>query len=100
MIQLRALCLREIEREIGQKSRSPPQKLPPAAVPLTMAIMARTPATSRIIFRMPLKTVADRRNRRAVPTVPHGEVEFTESEQEVFKHMERRLPRPLFTGLR
>jgi hypothetical protein len=76
------------------------QKLPTPPGALTMTTMARTPASSRIVFRLPLKTIADRRARRAVPTVPHGEVEFTEDEQEQFKAMERRLPRPMFTGLR
>jgi hypothetical protein len=50
-------------------------------------------STGRILFKIPLKTIADRRARRAVPTVPHGEVEFTDPELEIFKSLERRARR-------
>jgi hypothetical protein len=51
--------------------------------------------TGRILLKIPLKTIADRRARRAIPTVPPTETEFTEEEQDVFRGLERRnrLPR-------
>ncbi len=46
----------------------------------------------RILLKIPLKTIADRRARRAIPTVPPTETEFTADEQEVFLVLERRGP--------
>lgn len=44
----------------------------------------------RILFKIPLKTIADRRARRAAPTVPPSETEFTDRERDVFRALERR----------
>jgi hypothetical protein len=46
--------------------------------------------SGRILLKIPLKTIADRRARRAIPTVPPGETEFTVDEQDVFRLLERR----------
>ena len=45
---------------------------------------------ARILLKIPIKTVADRRARRAIPIVPAGETEFTLAEQEIFVALERR----------
>jgi hypothetical protein len=55
--------------------------------------MSAPPATGRILFKVPLKTIADRRARRAVPTVPAVETEFDEVEQAIFRALERRVTR-------
>jgi hypothetical protein len=47
-------------------------------------------AGGRILLKIPLKTIADRRARRAIPTVPPTETEFTEPELEIFRLLERR----------
>jgi hypothetical protein len=53
------------------------------------------PPIGRVLLKIPLKTIGDRRARRAVPTVPPSETEFTADEQDVFRGLERRgLPRP------
>jgi hypothetical protein len=44
----------------------------------------------RILLKIPLKTIADRRARRGVPTVPPAETEFTADEQDIFRSLERR----------
>jgi hypothetical protein len=46
---------------------------------------------ARLLLKMPIKTVADRRARRAIPIVPSGETEFTVAEQEIFVALERRV---------
>jgi len=48
--------------------------------------------TGRVLLKIPLKTIADRRARRAIPTVPPTETEFTDDEQDVFRLLERRGP--------
>lgn len=52
-------------------------------------------SSGRIVFKIPLKTIADRRARRAVPVMPHLDTEFSEDERAVFRALERRLPRPI-----
>jgi hypothetical protein len=47
----------------------------------------------RILLKIPMKTVADRRARRAIPTVPAGETEFSPSEQAIFSALDRRAGR-------
>ncbi len=46
--------------------------------------------TGRVLLKIPLKTIADRRARRAIPTVPPRETEFTEPELDIFRSLERR----------
>jgi hypothetical protein len=46
--------------------------------------------TGRILLKIPLETIADRRARRAIPTVPPSETEFSEDELDVFHLLERR----------
>lgn len=56
-------------------------------------------ATGRILFKIPLKTIADRRSRRAVPIVPVSSIdggEFTADDLAVFRDLERRLTRSQF----
>jgi hypothetical protein len=48
--------------------------------------------TGRVLLKIPLKTIADRRARRSIPTVPPTETEFTEDELDVFRGLERRIP--------
>ena len=48
--------------------------------------------TGRVLLKIPLKTIADRRARRAIPTVPPTETEFTDDELDVFRGLERRGP--------
>jgi hypothetical protein len=48
--------------------------------------------TGRVLLKIPLKTIADRRARRAIPTVPPGETEFNDDELDVFRGLERRGP--------
>ena len=51
-------------------------------------------AIGRVLLKIPLKTIADRRARRAIPTVPPAETEFTDDELDVFRGLERRgMPR-------
>ncbi len=51
--------------------------------------------TSRIICRVAVQTVADRRVRRGTATLPAGDTTFSEEEKIVFKTLDRRLrPRP------
>jgi len=47
--------------------------------------------TGRVLLKIPLKTIGDRRARRAIPTVPPTETEFTDDELNVFRGLERRL---------
>ncbi len=49
--------------------------------------------TSRIVCRVAVKTVADRRLRAWVAIVPPKDLRFTEEEQEVFRGLDRRLRR-------
>jgi hypothetical protein len=46
--------------------------------------------TQRLVCRLPVKTIANRRARRLEPTVPPTHTEFTDEELEIFKGMERR----------
>jgi hypothetical protein len=48
---------------------------------------------ARILVKDPVKTVADRRARRHVPTVPPQEAGFSELERTVFQSLERRVIR-------
>jgi hypothetical protein len=48
--------------------------------------------TGRVLLKIPLKTIADRRARRSIPTVPPTETEFTDDELDVFRGLERRVP--------
>jgi hypothetical protein len=50
------------------------------------------PPTGRVLLKIPLKTIADRRARRSIPTVPPTETEFTDDELDVFRNLERRFP--------
>jgi hypothetical protein len=52
--------------------------------------MSASSPTSRILFKIPLKTIADRRARRFAPTVPPFETEFSEQERDIFADLERR----------
>jgi hypothetical protein len=48
--------------------------------------------SGRVLLKIPLKTIGDRRARRAIPTVPPTETEFTDDELDVFRGLERRAP--------
>jgi hypothetical protein len=49
--------------------------------------------SGRIVCRVPVKTVADRRARYRPPTLPPTETEFTELERNIFRELDRRLKR-------
>ncbi len=55
-----------------------------------MGKRAEAATSGRILFKIPLKTIADRRARRAAPTVPPGETEFSDLERDIFASLERR----------
>jgi len=47
-----------------------------------------TPA--RVLCKVRVKTIADRRTRRLPPTVPISQSEFSDEEKEVFRQIDRR----------